>query len=88
MNAIQGAVDSPERQVIKQTHEQWIQHPMTQVLLKALKAKQEEFNAKLINTAAVPDIDDKQIRYTAISIRDYEAVITLVKSPLTLATLV
>jgi 2-polyprenyl-3-methyl-5-hydroxy-6-metoxy-1,4-benzoquinol methylase len=73
--------DNAEVIVVKSMHEQWIQHPMTQVVLKAFAKHKEKFILEVANSSRNMDISNESIRLNACGIIDFACAIDLIKNP-------
>lgn len=56
--------------------QQWLRHPTTQLLIKAMKHQQALFQKDIISNANKISMTDQEIRYKCITIRDLEAMLT------------
>lgn len=61
-------------------HQQWLQHPVTVTVLRALEIHKKKFVNLVSCNASTSTISDSSIRHLCISIRDFDAAIQLIKN--------
>lgn len=68
---------SEEDTITSDAFNNWKSHPVSNLLLQALTFQKERFEKELSNSASDKNTTDAEIRYKAISVRDYKAMIAI-----------
>lgn len=72
--------DSPEVQIVKLHHQQWLQHPVTQSMLKLLKSHREKFIERASYSSSDPQTSSEVIRYQMCNVKNMDAVIHVISN--------